>query len=425
MTQAMLPVVGMTNKSCVDEAALNPSMSGLTLRVVSSFENTDSLRPEWDQTAAQLCSNVYMSYDWCKTWWQFYGWGRELRVFLFTAKEKLVGIIPIYIDNLGPKSFQLRVARLVGANIPPKVFDPPIQEDWAQSIWREMITQLFEHDRCDLLSLGPVSELHVGTQLLHEDTGKTLEGTGVKVVTVSQTVHTVWWVPKSMEQFFAAMPKSVRKQGQRKIRQLKNEWAMTSDVVGQPERLEQEFEDFIHLHAQQWRGKGKRGHFGSWPKGEDYNRSLVQALGKLGRVRFIRLLAHSQVVSSLYVFAFGNRFYAELSARAIGEQWQKYNLGSTGILATVEQAIAEGISRIEAGLAEYDYKRRLNGQEYAARTYHLLADSTASRIRIWVFNLLRICLLWSYYKIWYARVSPHLPERFRKPIWNLWLRFDF
>jgi hypothetical protein len=91
----------------------------------------------------------------------------------------------------------------------------------------------------------------------------------------------------------------------------------------------------------------------------------------------------------------------------------------------VEQATKEGISRVEAGLAEYDYKRKLNGKEYAVRTYHIVADSLASRLRFRVFNLLRTCLLWGYYKLWYARISPHFPARFRKPIWTVWLRFDF
>lgn len=400
-------------------------MNELTLRLERSFENTEFLQPEWDRVVAQLGGSVYMSYDWCKTWWKFYGCGKELRIFLFSAADNLVGILPFYIDNLGPRPFQLRIARLVGANIPPKVFDPPIHEDWVQPIWRETIAQLFGHDRCDLLSLGPVSELHKGTGFLHEGTGKALDGMGVKVAASSQTIHTIFWLPKSLDEFFEAMPRGERKKRQYEIRLLKKETSATEDVVCEPGRIEQEFEDFTRLHTQQWQGKGKLGHFRSWPQGEDYNRALVRALGKLGRVRFMRIRAANRVVSSQYVFAFGNCYYWELPARAIGDQWQRFSLGPAGFLAMVDRAIQEGISRVEAGLAQYDYKRKLNGKEYAARTYRIVADSAASRLRVRVFNLLRTCLLWGYYKLWYSRISPRLPTRFRKPIWTVWLRFDF
>ncbi len=83
-----------------------------------------------------------MSYDWVRTWWEFYGKNKELRIFLFFVGEQIVGVVPIYIDTLGFGPLKFRVARLVGANIPPKVFNPPIDEAHAAGIFEEIFVQL-------------------------------------------------------------------------------------------------------------------------------------------------------------------------------------------------------------------------------------------------------------------------------------------
>src|SRR5205807_9591572 len=129
----------------------------LEVRTADSFKGTESWRGQWDDANHEFGGSIYMSYDWSRTWWEFYGAGKELRIFLFYADEKLVGIVPIYIDRIGFKPFEFAVARLVCANIPPKAFNPPVHPGWAESIFDCILTHLLERDRCDLISIGPVS----------------------------------------------------------------------------------------------------------------------------------------------------------------------------------------------------------------------------------------------------------------------------
>src|ERR1035437_3792774 len=140
--------------------ALTESDHDLQCRLETSFATTDSLREEWDNAVIRLGGSIYMSYDWVRTWWEFYGAGKELRIFLFSSASKIVGILPLYIDSLGWGPLRFGVARLVGANIPPKVFDPAIDEEFSEKIFEAVLVQLFQEDECDLLSLGPISELH-------------------------------------------------------------------------------------------------------------------------------------------------------------------------------------------------------------------------------------------------------------------------
>lgn len=396
----------------------------LKVQVEVDFSRLEDLRELWDKTVVALGGSIYMSYDWTRTWWEFYGANKQLRVFLFYDDVKLVGIVPIYIDSIGFQPLRFSVARLVCANIPPKAFNPAIQLEWAEPIFDFLLKQLLEQDRCDLVSIGPVRE--TCEFLRHfERAARKRSSLCAQVSRDRVGVDTIFHLPKTMEQFFEAMDKDERKKRKYEMRLLAKEQSVSRDVITAPAQTESEFENFSLLHASQWRDKGKLGHFGSWPRGKQYNLALVQSLAKLGRVRFVRILAGEQVVSSQFAFVFGDIWYWELPARATDRKWNRFSLGTTGFFQLVEEAIKEGGRVIEGGLAHYDYKQKLNGTQHGIEVLRVVAKRPGSKLLTLIYTWLRKCLLLVYYKMWYARISPRLPVAFRKPIWTFWLRLDF
>ena len=388
------------------------------------FASLDSLREAWDQAATELGGSVYLSYDWTRTWWEFYGAGKELRLFLFWAGSRIVGVVPVYIDSLGWGPLRFRIARLVGANIPPKVFNPPVHADWANRIFEAILVQLFEQDGCDVLSFGPVSELQKSIGILEAFCRERSDLVGT--FEVAESVHSVFWLPPNMEDYFVALSKNERKNRRKyELRLLKKEYDTQVEVLSDPAKATEEFEHFARQHAQQWRAEGKTGHFGAWPRALEFNRALVRAQGRLGRLRFIRILANDEVIANQYLFAFGDTYYWELPARAVGPQWERFSLGPTGIVTMIDAGIREGKVRLEGGLAHYEYKVRLGAKEYAVKTVRIAARRTGARWRVCVFGLLRSCVGLLYHKIWYRRIAPRLPSVFWRPQWMLWLRLDF
>ena len=366
-----------------------------------------------------------MSYDWCRVWWEFYGAGKELRVFLFTLGDKVVGILPLYIDSLGWGPLRIRVARLVGANIPPKVFDPAIDETFAEEIFEAVLVRLFREDKCDLLSLGPVSDLHKPSERL-EAACAARNDLVAECRSVPDGVHTIFWLPSSLEEYFNSLSKNERKNRRKyELRLLGKEFTARVDVLSDPAKVEEEFNQFVQQHTLHWLAQGKPGHFGAWPRATEFNRALVRAHGKLGRMRFIRILANDQVIASQYTFAFGNSYWWELPARAVGQEWERFSLGPTGIVTMIAAAINEGRPRLEGGLAHYDYKLRLGAKEYGVKRLRVLANRSGSARRMQIFSLFRLVLLYGYQKVFYRRVSPLLPKALKGPLWTSWLRLDF
>lgn len=396
----------------------------LTCQVFRSFAGLDHLRPAWDQACLRVGGSVYMTYDWVRVWWEFYGGGAELRLFVFFAGEQIEAVVPIYIDTLGWGPMRFRVARLVGANIPPKVFDPPVPEPCASEVMRHVIDQLFQKDACDLLSFGPVSELQPVVKCI--DAVCSQRTNLVKRCNVARGIHSIFHVPASMEDYYASLSKNERKHRRKyELRLLRKEYETRVEVVSDAAEVSQEFERFAGQHREQWGVEGKTGHFGAWPRALDYNRAMVKAQGERGRLRFIRIAANGEVIANQYTFAFGDRYYWELPSRAVDPKWERFSLGPTGIVTMIDQAIREGMSRVEGGQAHYDYKVRLGAREYSTLIFRIVSAKPLAHARFALFSMFRTGWSYTYHKLWYRRVTPRLPRRFWQPQSERWLRLDF
>jgi CelD/BcsL family acetyltransferase involved in cellulose biosynthesis len=400
------------------------STAPLSLEVFRDFAGLEGLRAAWDEAVLRAGDSVYMTYDWVRIWWDFYGNATGLRLFVFSAGERIVAVVPIYVDTLGWGPLRLRVARLVGANIPPKVFRPAVPALYATEVFATVLTHLLVQETCDVLSFGPVSELDAASKAL--ETACEQLADMVTLSAAAQGVHSVYDLPPDMEEYFGTLRKSERKNRRKlELRLLKKEYDTRVEVVSDPALVPEVFEHFAEQHRQQWRADGRTGHFGAWPHALEFHRALVRAQAEQGRVRFIRILANEQVIASEYVFAFGDRFYAELTSRDIDPNWERFSLGPTSTVTIFAQGIAEGVQHVESGLGHYDYKVRLGAKEHAALTFRVVASGIFSRARFVLFSYARRCVSLAYHKLWYRRIAPRLPPFFWRPQWRLWLRLDF
>jgi CelD/BcsL family acetyltransferase involved in cellulose biosynthesis len=391
--------------------------------VFRGFTGLDRLRTAWDEAVLQAGGSVYMTYDWVRVWWDFYGRAAELRLFVFSAGERVVAIVPIYIDTLG-WPLRLRVARLVGANIPPKVFTPAVPESCATEVFAHVLARLFVQEKCDVLSFGPVSELDAANKGLQ--TACDQRADLLAPLAASHGVHSVYYLPADMEEYYGALRKSERKNRRKlELRMLKKEYDTRVEVVSDRALVPDAFEHFAEQHRQQWRAEGRTGHFGAWPHALDFHRALVRAQAERGRVQFIRILANEQVIASEYVFAFGDRYYAELTSRDVDPNWDRFSLGPTSTVNILAHGISDGVRRVESGLGHYEYKVRLGAKEHGALTFRIVASSFVSRARFALFSHARSCVSLAYHKLWYRRIAPRLPPFFWRPQWRLWLRLDF
>lgn len=396
--------------------------SSLRCQVETAFESLNSLQNEWDETVLKLGGPVYMSFDWLTTWWRFYGHGKQLRLFLFWHENELVALLPLYLEVFGRGPFKTKVARLVGANIPPKTFNPPVDPAWAEQAFALLLNRLFREERCDLLSIGPVSTVWSTTEGLKAGCAARRH----LVSSASWQVRDVqsWFeLPDKFEEYLSTLSSTERKNRLKRLRHLERGRKVSSDVVTDPALVERAFDDFLSQHTRQWKELGKAGHFGAWPNAEAYNRALLRAQARHGRVFFFRMLVDGEVVSNRYTFLFGRTVFSELPARAVGEPWDKLGIGGISLLKFNESAIQVGVRAVDSGLGAYEHKSQLGGSQIPVGVWHVKGRGL-SGVKARVFLLLSRAVLGVCHKIWYRRVLPNLPPRFKRMQSINWLRFD-
>lgn len=86
------------------------------LVVINSFEGLNRYKEQWNALLQNSDSNeVFMTYEFCRSWWDAYGQGRELLVLLAKENSKLVGVAPLNINVRQRFGLKKRMVEFVGA----------------------------------------------------------------------------------------------------------------------------------------------------------------------------------------------------------------------------------------------------------------------------------------------------------------------
>jgi CelD/BcsL family acetyltransferase involved in cellulose biosynthesis len=234
-------------------------------------------------------------------------------------------------------------------------------------------------------------------------------------------VHVFFHLPDNFETYVASLHTGARQKYRRRLRLLKKTFAVEESIVSDPAHAPRAFFEFQEFHTTQWKSEGKPGHFGDWPHSDAFNLDMVKQLSQLGRFRMIRLSANGKPVAMQYAFTFGENCYWRLPARAVGEEMNRFGLGTLGLLQLIEQMSREGIRRIEGGPSHYDYKIEYGGRETSFVSLLVRSTRWGSSLRVRLFLGISDLLHFAYYRVWRLRIAPRLPLP-RMPLWRTWIR---
>jgi hypothetical protein len=383
-----------------------------------------ALEKEWDELVIKASGSIYLTCAWSRIWWEIYGKYKILRIFFFRSKGKLVGVIPTYIDKIRIGCAQTRIARLVGANNPPRVFDLPVIKEYAADIGENLVNHLVGIDGCDLISIGPVSDECEAKKVLFAAVEKKSDELGI-VRNVPFGVYTYFKLPDAFDAYMQTLSNNERKSRRYYEKLLSKEHDIHFLAIHEPDKIEEEMQRFIALHTEQWRQQGRPGYFSAWPQSDAFNLRLAVEQAHLGRIALIKITAGEKPIIYEYRYIFGDCCYWQLSARAAGEEWDRFSLGATGVVVLIRTTIENGIKRIEGGLSHYDYKIRLGATESNVSILRLIARRPSSISKYYICLTLHNFLLNFYYKLWYSRIQPKLPSLFRRPICMAYIRLTF
>jgi CelD/BcsL family acetyltransferase involved in cellulose biosynthesis len=404
-------------QTCIHGAA-TATTNAVLCRCFTDFGALAALRDDWDRFVQHVGGDIYFSFDWCRIWWRHYAYHRRLCVLILRAAGELVGIMPMFTDRLRLGPVVLRLAKFVGSDSTLAVLNPPIEPRRAVEVYAEALRQLLEVQACDAVAFGPLSGERPHARALRAACRAVPAAHLVRDQLT--TVHNVYKLPGDCEEYLRALGKTSRRDYERGWRKLSTNHQAVTETISGGAALPA-YDEFVRLHTQQWRQCRKLGHFGDWPGATAFNRDLVQALAPLNRAGFHNLRADGDLVSSAYFLRFARHEHWRLSARAVGQQWNRVHLGILVQVRAVDAAIRAGVRHVDDGPGRYDYKTAMGASEYPVGSL-LVARGASGRLKATVLVRLSDLLHLLYYRIWFGRVAPRLPLP-RRSLWVLWTRY--
>ena len=389
--------------------------SNISYSIYTSFEEITELQEKWDSFVESVNGDIYLTFDWCRVWWQFYGKDRLLRIVIFYQQKKIVALFPVFIETMWLGPVWLKLAKIVGSDFTMNLVSPTVRIDLAAEIFLSMTTFLFSNEVCDAFYYGPLPGHHPAVRSIENDPAcrNSLKFINIK----SLGNYTVFPVTDTMDSFFSSIGKSFKKNIRKQLKRIETSYHIEFKLVNSPSA----FLEFVDLHTVQWKLANKLGHFSDWPDSKEFHLALFNSQSKLNRLRIFCLFADNKPILYQYGYHFGRRHHALLAARICNQEWDKYSLGSLSHAMRIESAIADGFDEIEAGRGHYMHKLNLGGKEFPLVSYLIANKSINSIFRTHVFYFFSRMLHLLYYRIWFNRLAPKLPLK-RKPLWKLWIR---
>jgi len=397
--------------------------SDITANLYCSFEELAGLQEQWDDLAESVGSGIFLTYDWCRIWWKYYGGKRDLKVWVFRKGEQLIGIVPLFLENirLGPVS--IRAVRIVGSDHTMAQFSLPVVAGHITDV-KENLADSLLMEKWDVIHIGPIAGLCGHYDSLKESVSRAFNDT-CDVSYSEDQVQTYFFVADTWDAQLAELSKNARRNIKRKCKALKDvlkdrPGTLTSDFAT-VQKVNAVFQGFVDMHQKHWNRKGKLGHFGDWPDSFDFHKEMALEQLKHGRLRLMQVRWGQYNLGYEYTYKFGNKYFAFLNSRTDVKEVADVGVGTTIFAERMKKAIGENVKYVDAMRAKYDHKMRLGGKLFPMRDIYVIHKRINSRLRVRFFRLFSRLLHLAYYKIWFMRIAPKLPFR-RRPLWRIWIR---
>ncbi|WP_237212595.1 GNAT family N-acetyltransferase [Ruegeria lacuscaerulensis] len=391
-----------------------------TLECLEAPAQTLAARADWDDLVAASGADIYFLSDWQASWWDHYGKSfaasRHPICFMLRDGTELVGALPFCIETIWAGPVPVRIARLAGVDPNFAVMALPIAAGHEATVLRAVFDHLTQRLNCAAISFSPMSER--ATQL---DSLRAVDGQGVSLLRDdSPRGHTLMTLPDSFDGFMKALSKSRRREVRRDIKRL-TETAPLRNTSSTPDTVDPMMDRFIALHTKQWQAAGKGGHFSDWRVAAAFYRDLLHRLGSKGQAMIDEQWQGGILLSCQLRYTLGDKAYWWLNARETDPEFAKVGLGRVGLVERVEGLIGDGITLVEAGAGEYEYKLSYGGELVPIHNIVLAPDLPLARLRA------RILLWWAdalhlfYYRAWFLKFRPRLGLRPGR-LWTSWIR---
>lgn len=382
------------------------------LKCYRSFDEVRSLADSWDTFVERVGGDLYTSFDWCETWWNHFGRGRQLELYIATVNEEIVAILPLFREKISWGIVSLRVIRILGCDHCVTTCNVAIEAESTEPVAKLLMQELNDNGRWDLIHLGELPTYDGNAKTLAQVLQRCPQA-GEVCYSDDDYPHMVFHLPDNYEVYLATLGVKERRNVRRDDRQLEKTGSVEYVIPTDEKQLEQSFGDLVETHASQWKHQGRLGHFGDWPGITAFHRDVATKSLSIDRLSLVDVRVDGASIASEYAAIFGKRAHWIIGARTRGTS------SRIGFCTLAKSLLQQGIHEIDALPGEYDYKRRLNAETGSVKTITVTPSRNRSRFKRKLFVLITKMVDLFYYRVWYWRIAPWIRRNGPAPISKL------
>lgn len=397
----------------------------MQVEIYDNFEDLETIQGEWDQFVESIGGEIFLTFDWCRIWWKYYGKNRDLRLFIFRNDDKLVGIIPLFFEKIWLGPVFVRAAKIVGSDFTLSQFSIPLAKKYMKEIIKKL-SELLSEEKWDILHIGPVAGLYGHYDGLKNACKKLFTNRYI-VLSKQKGVQTYFKLADNWEEHLSTMSKNEKGNIRRNYNSIRRKCTELLSCLDARFATEEEFteffDDFVNMHQLHWNELGKAGHFKDWPHAYEFHRDLAKTQLQAGRLRLLKVTLGNDCFGYQYHYRFGDKYFHLLDSRPEQNPLESVSPGRITFCEQTKKAIQEKICCIDSMRGYYEHKLRLGGTLFPLRSLCIIQNKLFTLIRVYTFRVLAWCLNLCYYRIWFQRIAPKLPLK-RRPLWRIWIRTE-
>ena len=390
---------------------------------VEVFETFDEIRERaeaWDQFMLSVNAEVFLTFDWCRTWWEFYGGRRILRICWFTSDGHTVAILPLLLDRIGVWPGITTFCRMVSTDYVPVAVSLPIVPEAMSRVMDALRDRLLAW-KVSYVQLGPLAGNYAHLTQLCAASSENL-APGYRTTLRQMEVQTYFTIQESWEDQLAALSKQERKRLRQVYRDVETSGSRIESRLASPSSFDATFDGFVAMHQARWASEGKAGHFRAWPHALAFHRNAARCQLEKDRLRLLEVSLDGTPVGYKYAYRFGATYYAFLDARSLEAAAGRITYARLLFGELVRTAMAEGgIRWIDSMRGEYDHKSHLGGETRPVHMLDVVSNETGKRMRVGLLRLFATALDRGYYRLGRRRIVPRLGLG-RSSFAGLWVR---
>ena len=331
------------------------SFQPVRVRVVQSGAEFASLADDWEGLQKDASStSVFQSFDWQYLWWTTYGRGQPLRLFLATQGDRLVGVLPLYIQTVPTMRVPVRLLRPIGigGDTSPDDLGPVLGAGCEERVAQALVTAVMQLPGWDVLQLSDMLPDGAFVSTLRAEIGRQglplLSGRSERIAFLD--------LPSTWEAWLERLHRDRRWRIRSLRKKLYAAHATRFLVWSDPDTLDAAIDRLVFLHNKRWNAAGEVHGFAT-PEYIGFHRSVMHTCLRRDRLRLYGLEVAGQIVAMYYFYQFRNRVY--LMQSGFDPDFSKWKPGQVLLHHIVEHAIGEGRNGLDFLRGDHRYKDEL------------------------------------------------------------------